>query len=192
MVLDVALSLGFRPSGYFNPDKSDADPYELNFCGFEKDVDVEKIVRDAYLFPALGSNAIRKKLMTNPKFASLNFAVLAAPSAVISKLSIIEKGTLIAPSAVVQSKARIGRGSIVNTGVIVEHECQLGDFVHVAPGAVLAGNVTIGEIGFIGANATIKEGVTIGKGAVIGAGAVVICDVPAGETWVGNPAKKLR
>jgi acetyltransferase-like isoleucine patch superfamily enzyme len=43
----------------------------------------------------------------------------------------------------------------------------------------------------IGAGAVILPGVTIGEGAVIGAGAVVTLDVPAGETWAGNPARKL-
>ncbi len=44
----------------------------------------------------------------------------------------------------------------------------------------------------IGANATILGGITIGEGALIGAGSVVTKDVPAGETWVGNPARIKR
>jgi UDP-2-acetamido-3-amino-2,3-dideoxy-glucuronate N-acetyltransferase len=40
----------------------------------------------------------------------------------------------------------------------------------------------------VGANATILGGVTIGEKAMIGAGSVVTKDVPAGETWYGNPA----
>ncbi|MDP9961368.1 N-acetyltransferase [Chryseobacterium lathyri] len=42
----------------------------------------------------------------------------------------------------------------------------------------------------IGANATILPGITIHENAVVGAGSVVTKDVPAGETWFGNPAKK--
>ncbi|PZP27062.1 MAG: dTDP-6-deoxy-3,4-keto-hexulose isomerase [Roseateles depolymerans] len=41
----------------------------------------------------------------------------------------------------------------------------------------------------IGANATILGGITIGSGALIGAGSVVTRNVPAGELWVGNPAR---
>lgn len=41
----------------------------------------------------------------------------------------------------------------------------------------------------IGANATILGGITIGEKALIGAGSVVTKDVPAGETWIGNPAR---
>lgn len=44
----------------------------------------------------------------------------------------------------------------------------------------------------IGANATIVCGHTIGEKAMIGAGSVVTKDVPAGELWVGNPARFVR
>ena len=44
----------------------------------------------------------------------------------------------------------------------------------------------------IGAGSTILCGVTIGENAMIGAGSVVTKDVPAGEVWVGNPAKFLK
>ncbi len=43
----------------------------------------------------------------------------------------------------------------------------------------------------IGSGATILCGVTIGAGAMIGAGSVVTRDVPAGQTWAGNPARQL-
>ena len=44
----------------------------------------------------------------------------------------------------------------------------------------------------IGAGAVILPGLTIGEGAMIGAGSVVTKDVPAGELWVGNPARFAR
>lgn len=44
----------------------------------------------------------------------------------------------------------------------------------------------------IGAGSTILPGLTIGEGAMIGAGSVVTKDVPAGELWLGNPARFYR
>jgi acetyltransferase-like isoleucine patch superfamily enzyme len=41
----------------------------------------------------------------------------------------------------------------------------------------------------IGAGSTILPGITIGERAFIAAGSVVTKDVPAGELWMGNPAK---
>ena len=44
----------------------------------------------------------------------------------------------------------------------------------------------------IGAGSSILCGVTIGENAMIGIGSVVTKDVPAGEVWVGNPARLLK
>lgn len=41
----------------------------------------------------------------------------------------------------------------------------------------------------VGAGATLLPGITIGERAFIAAGSVVTKDVPAGELWMGNPAK---
>ena len=41
----------------------------------------------------------------------------------------------------------------------------------------------------IGAGSTILPGITIGEKAFIAAGSVVTKDVPAGELWMGSPAK---
>jgi acetyltransferase-like isoleucine patch superfamily enzyme len=43
----------------------------------------------------------------------------------------------------------------------------------------------------IGANSTIRCGVTLGERCMIGCGSVVLTDVPAGEVWAGNPARKI-
>ena len=44
----------------------------------------------------------------------------------------------------------------------------------------------------IGAGSVILCGIEIGERAMIGAGSVVTKDVPAGELWVGNPARFVR
>ena len=44
----------------------------------------------------------------------------------------------------------------------------------------------------IGAGSTILPGIEIGENAMIGAGSVVTENVPAGEVWVGNPARFVK
>ncbi len=44
----------------------------------------------------------------------------------------------------------------------------------------------------IGANVTILGGVYIGENSLIGAGSVVTKNIPAGQLWVGNPARFVR
>jgi acetyltransferase-like isoleucine patch superfamily enzyme len=44
----------------------------------------------------------------------------------------------------------------------------------------------------IGAGSVILPGITIGENSFIAAGSVVTKDVPAGELWMGSPAKFYR
>jgi acetyltransferase-like isoleucine patch superfamily enzyme len=68
----------------------------------------------------------------------------------------------------------------------------LADGVQVCPGANLAGGVICEEDVFIGTGAVVIPRITIGAGATVGAGAIVIRDVEAGTTVVGNPARVGR
>ena len=43
----------------------------------------------------------------------------------------------------------------------------------------------------IGSSATILCGITIGERAQVGAGSVVTKSIPEGQTWAGNPAKRI-
>lgn len=52
--------------------------------------------------------------------------------------------------------------------------------------------IRICEGAFLGAGCFVLKGVTIGKHSIVGAGSVVSKDIPAGEVWAGNPARKIR
>lgn len=51
---------------------------------------------------------------------------------------------------------------------------------------------TIKKGASIGAGSVVVCGVVIGEYAMIGAGSVVTKNIPAGELWVGNPARFVR
>lgn len=86
---------------------------------------------------------------------------------------------------------RIGDRTFIMAHCHIAHDCQIGSDCDIAAGAVFAGHVTIGDGVRVGVNVSVRPFVKIGDGARIGAGAVVVDDVPAGETWVGNPAQRL-
>lgn len=104
----------------------------------------------------------------------------------------IGEGALLSPYTALTSNVRIGRHFHLNLYGYVEHDCVIGDFVTFAPAVRCNGDIRIGDGAYVGAGAVIRQGLAIGAGATVGMGAVVTRDVPAGETWVGNPARPLR
>lgn len=191
VAMETAIANGFRILGYFDRHQAKINPFNIEYCGYENNEGFKQIVECAYVFPAVGSNKIRKKLYQKLTEDGIAQMVLSHPSAHVSSSAIIGKSTLINPNVSINSLVHVGNCCIINTGAIVEHECRIGDFSHIAPGAVLAGNVSIGQHCFIGANAVIKQGVSIADDVIIGAGAVVLKDITEKGTWVGNPVKSL-
>jgi len=109
----------------------------------------------------------------------------------------IGEGSIICAGGVVTSNATIGRFFHCNIQSYVAHDCDIGEFVTFAPRVACNGNVVIEDHAYIGTGAVIKQGtkkrpLRIGRGAIVGMGAVVTKDVPAEETWVGNPARRLE
>ncbi|MCL6259681.1 acetyltransferase [Aquiflexum sp. TKW24L] len=192
VVLDSILDLGLTVGGYFAKDYNVEDPYNLEFFGSERADDVGLILADHFVFPCIGDNNIREKVVNFLNTKGFNQLAVVDKMALVSPKATIGVSTFVGKNTVINSLAKIGEGVIINTGAIIEHECIIGDFSHVAPNATLAGNVTLGSKVFFGVGAVAKQGITIGENSIIGAGSVVISDIPANEVWAGNPAKRIR
>lgn len=86
----------------------------------------------------------------------------------------------------------IGEGTKIDNLVHIAHGAKIGKHCLIVAGTVVGGSCEIGDYSYLGMGSLIKNKVKVGKGCTIGMGAVVLKDVPDGETWVGNPAKKLE
>ena len=86
---------------------------------------------------------------------------------------------------------RIGDRSMLGPAVQIYCAQHHKDRTLRAEGLEMAHPVTIGADVWIGGGAIIMPGVQIGDGAIIGAGSVVLDDVAAASTHVGNPARPL-
>ena len=121
----------------------------------------------------------------------------------------IHKEAKISPTAMIGSHTFIGKDVIIHKGVRIQGHCYIPTGVtieqncFIAPGVTFLndkyppskgehwGKIVVREGAVIGGGATILPNVEIGFSAWIGAGAVVTKNVPDGEVWVGNPAKKM-
>lgn len=191
VVIDALLLNKKTISGYFEKNEQTHNPYKLHYYGPETIRNLKKISSNYSVFPCVGSNSIREKMVKIFESNKLNEIIVIHPKSYVSETVEIDKSSYVGAGTIINPYVKIGKGCIINTASILEHDCLIGDYTHIAPGAVLAGNVTVGKSCFIGANAVIKNGVTIGDNAIIGAGSVVIKNVPKNEIWVGNPSKKM-
>lgn len=115
----------------------------------------------------------------------------------------------------IQKEVHIGKKCKICTNIVLCSGVKIGDECFIGNGTIfindkyprstnIMGNLetfpdwqdryittSVGNNVSIGSNCTILGGVTIGDFAVIGAGSVVTKNIPAGEVWAGNPAKKL-
>lgn len=192
VVLDSILEQGLVVGGYFAKDYNVEDPYHLEFFGSERAEDVGQILEQHYVFPCIGDNNIREKVVNFIIGKGFNQLAVIDKTALVSSKATIGLSTFVGRNAIINSLAKIGGGVIINTAAIIEHECLIGDFSHVAPNATLAGNVSLGRKVLFGAGSVAKQGISIGDNSIIGAGSVVISDIPANEVWAGNPARRIK
>lgn len=109
----------------------------------------------------------------------------------------IGEGVYVGPYAFLGTsgpRLTIGENTLIGSHsyiITVNHRTARKDIPYILQGYEGA-DVTIGKNVWIGCHVTILPGVTIGDNAIIGAGAVVTKTVPAGETWVGVPAYRIK
>ena len=117
----------------------------------------------------------------------------------------IGEGTNIATFVEIGAYVKIGKRCKIGCGAFIPEGVTIEDEVFIAPKVCFCNDLHPKAVGnwcltptlvrrgaSIGANATILPGVTIGENARVGAGSVVTKDIPDGETWVGNPAKRIN
>ena len=127
--------------------------------------------------------------------------------------ALYESGVPVAPRTIsfasravtgieIHPAARIGEDFFIDhgSGVVIGETAEIGDRVTLYQGVTLGGtgfargkrHPTIEDDVTIGSGAKLLGPVTVGHGAKVGANTVVIEDVPAKSTVVGNPGHTVR
>ncbi len=114
----------------------------------------------------------------------------------ISYLSRAVTGVEVHPNARIGNYFFIDHGS----GVVIGETAEIGDHVTLYQGVTLGGtgfqrgkrHPTVGDNVTVGSGAKLLGPIDVGHGAKIGANTVVVEDVPANSTVVGNPGHPVR
>lgn len=189
VVLDCALSMGCFDRIAFLVNHSEGQ----RIPGYEYYLEDENMLLSLlpefqHIIVALGNNKVRVE--KTDYFERLGFtpAVLIHPSATVSPLSSVGKGSVVFAHAVINPFAQIGRACIVNTAVIVEHDCILEEGVHLSPNTSMGGETIIGRESWICVGCSIANAIKIGRNVTVGAGAAVVSDIEDNVMAAGVPA----
>jgi serine O-acetyltransferase len=127
--------------------------------------------------------------------ALLEAGVPLAPR-IIAYLTRAVTGVEIHPAAEIGNEFFIDHGS----GVVIGETATIGDRVTLYQGVTLGGtgfqrgkrHPSLGDNVTVGSGAKLLGPIAVGDGAKVGANTVVVEDVPAGATVVGNPGHPVR
>lgn len=85
----------------------------------------------------------------------------------------------------------IGDHTKINNLCHIAHNNKIGRNVVITGCVNVSGSNVIDDNVWIAPHACIRGFLHLGEKCIIGMGAIVTKDVPAGETWIGNPAHKM-
>ncbi len=157
-----------------------------------------KIIGTPTFIPGVGSPEARERLVQRCLALGWNPAGFTKSPKVMMPTSFIAAdikvgiGTIFCSGVSGTVNLSIGNWVNINLNCTLGHDCVLEDFVNLSPDVNISGYAHLEESVDVGTGAVIGPKVRIGRRAVIGAGSTVLKDVPAGEVWVGSPAKFLR
>ena len=86
----------------------------------------------------------------------------------------------------------IGDHTKINNLCHIAHNNKIGRNVTITGCVNISGSNVIDDNVWIAPNATVRGYIHLGESCTLGMGAVATKDIPAGETWVGNPARKME
>lgn len=165
--------------------------------GFSETDTIEKTI--------IGSNAIIRVNTCIYADVKIGDNFQTGPNVLIREDNVIGDNVAIWHNATISPGNVIGDGCRIHAGSFLEL-VTMGKSVFIGPGVIFTDDphpvnpsprlhfkgAKVEDEAVIGGNATILPYVRIGKRAVVGAGSVVTKDIPAGEVWVGNPARFLK
>lgn len=194
-VYDIFRNNNVLVYGFLDDDKElqGTEIGEVSVLGDTDDGGFLKVIgQKCEAFVAIGERPVRQQitemLLSRRKTMPVN---AIHGTSVISDHASIGHGNLVGARSVISAKCKVGHHNIIQIGAILEPKVTVGDYVNIGSGAVIGSGAEIASEVFIGQGVTVVSGVKIGVGARVGAGSVVVTDVPDGETFFGNPAKKV-
>lgn len=137
---------------------------------------------------AMGSPALKRKIVEILKARGAKFATIIHPTALLSPFAHYGEGFVMFPYSKLSCNSTVG-DFVTLLSTPIGHDNVIGEYTVISGGCNIVRNVKIGKDVFLAAGVCIAQDVIIGDGAYLGLGSVVLKDVEAGKKVFGNPAR---
>jgi sugar O-acyltransferase (sialic acid O-acetyltransferase NeuD family) len=141
---------------------------------------------------AVGSPAVRRRIVLRLAAAGATFPTLVYPSVTMGRRVALSDGTTVCAGCILATDIEVGPIALINFQTTVGHDCVIGAYATVSPGASVSGCGRIDEGADIGTGSTFIQGIAVGAWSIVGAGATVTRDVPPNATVVGVSARVIK
>ena len=148
---------------------------------------------DTKLLVCVGSGVTRERIvsrLTELGVGATGYTTVIDPSVRNPSGSSIGHGSIVLANVAVTASVEVGNHVVIMPNVTLTHDDVLDDFATVAAGAVFGGGVHIGRAAYVGMNASVRQHVVVGDASTLGMSAALLNNLPAGETWIGVPARQ--
>lgn len=143
---------------------------------------------------AIGSPKAISMLHSKIINSNISFPNIIAPDTIFLDKENVRMGigNVFCSRCLVSCNIEIGNFNTFNGYITIGHDAVIGNYNSIMPAVKISGGVHIGERNFIGVNSVILQYKSIGNNTTIGAGAVVLRNTKDGNTYIGNPATKVK
>ena len=156
---------------------------QLN-TALEKYKDIEFVI-------AVGEPKTKKKIYDRLQSLNCRFGSVISPDSQVSPYCKLGQGLVIKRGAIISADAVIGDDTTIQSYACIGHDAVVGKHCQISTHVDIGGQTVVGDCVFVGLNAPVRELLTIGDNAIISAGAVVLKNVDANVTVMGNPARVI-
>jgi len=138
---------------------------------------------------AIGDPKFKRKVLAPLRLKKADFCSLRPNARIASRAKY--GASVFGYGVRVSVDTSIGDFVYIGDETIIGHDTTVSDYAHIGTRCFIAGRAQIGNGAVLHPMSSIAIGVRVGDGATVGLGSVVVNEVPAGATVVGNPARRL-
>ena len=187
-----ALGARWSPIGFLD-DESTTSGTEIHGLPVLGSIDWLADNHSTVVAVGIGSPSTKRSVVARIEgFGPRRFPTLVHPAASVGPRVTLGDGVFVGPNTVVTTDVVVGDHVLLNFGCTVGHDADIKNFATLGPGAHVSGRVRVEEGVDVGTGASIIQGLRIGEWSIVGAGTVVVRDVAANTTVVGNPGVVIK